>query len=190
MVELASRFYCIAPRFLSNIAYGGYMSGWYNGYSPEQRHAKSQFRKKQQRTGKVFTYPPGPCSMCADPAVDTEPHSEDYSTPYSWEEPAVYSLCRTCHRNKLHKRFSSPYAWKTWQAHIRRGGRSTDLSDPVVITELRRFQKLLEAGAPITLKQLRPRKIDEKPWWEKLTLDPTSLTDPAFGPRPLPDDHM
>jgi hypothetical protein len=161
------------------------MTGWYNGYSKEQRNAKSAARKILTRQGKFGGYPPGPCSICADPDVETEPHSEDYSYPYSWREPAVYSLCRTCHRTKLHKRFSHPLEWTTWKAHVRRGGRSSDLKDPNIVKELKRYKRLHEAGQNPTLDRIRKRRFPRKPWWENVTLEQRSLTDPTFRPRRL-----
>src|SRR6185295_5191989 len=72
----------------------------------------------------------GPCELCGDAEVPVEYHDEDYSLPYLWGPPALFSLCRHCHRDKLHKRFTRPMAWEAFLAHVRRGGYARDLRDP------------------------------------------------------------
>jgi hypothetical protein len=160
------------------------MSGWYNGYSPDQRKAKSKARKRLERNGHFPGYPPGPCSICGDPGKEIEPHSEDYSEPYSWSEPEVYSLCYTCHRIKLHKRFANSVNWQCWKAHIRRGGYSSDLIRQDIANELDAYKQALRRGERFSLRVLRSRAFPKTPWWESLTENEDSLRDPAYMPRP------
>src|SRR3982751_6604015 len=96
-------------------------TGWYNGYDWNERYAKLRALNRRIRAGDSRA-PTGPCQLCNDPEVAVEYHDEDYSQPYLWEPPALYALCRHCHRHKLHKRFSRPYAWRAFLVHVRRGG--------------------------------------------------------------------
>lgn len=156
---------------------------YYNGYSPQERN------RKLRASYKVFpkhSHPfySGACQLCGDPAGKVEPHSEDYSEPYFWDNPAEYALCKTCH-SRLHKRFKSPQAWQAYLAHVRRGGYGSDLkTSPKIAREISKLAKAIQAGAPFPLPPLRPRSLTGDEWWEKLTLDPRSLTDPAARPRP------
>src|SRR5689334_10537327 len=111
------------------------MSGWYNGYDWNERNAKLKELKERLLRGEQAP-PQGPCELCGDPEVPVEYHDEDYSLPYRWTRPALYCLCRTCHRDKLHKRFARQSAWKAFLAHVRRGGYARDLNDEEVKKEV------------------------------------------------------
>lgn len=124
----------------------------------------------------------GPCQMCGDPNVPVEPHDEDYSTPYLWEQPAMYAVCKRCHR-QLHRRFEKPIAWKAYKLHLKRGGWSSDLNDSKIIAQLKSAEQALALGQPAALPSLRPSPAGP-PWWDNLTTDPASLTAAAVRPRP------
>lgn len=111
--------------------------------------------------------------------MDIEPHSEDYSEPFKWNGPYGYYLCRACHRTYLHGRFRNPTLWQAHLAHVRRGGYSSDLRDPVILREVERYRRALKKKeGPPALKGLgRSRLFPERAWWEQLTMDPSSLTD-------------
>ena len=154
----------------------------YNGYGGKERILKAEARRRRRADG-LPAHPKGPCALCGDPTVLLEAHAEDYSLPYCWDPPAEYALCRTCHKNKLHKRFSNPSDWKAWKAHVRRGGYSSDLAKAEVVAELKTYKAALESGAPFTLRRLRPRTVTGSVWWERLRMDSKSLTDPKARPR-------
>ncbi len=155
----------------------------YNGYSGKEREAKLRAHHARKRQG-LPVVPPGPCDICRDPSAPTEPHSEDYSRPYLWDPPAEYPLCRTCHRQQLHKRFAKPDMWEAHKAHVRRGGYASDLEKPEIAAELKEYRAALQRGERISLRQLRPRPSTAAEWWEKLSTDPDTLTSPAARPRP------
>lgn len=122
--------------------------------------------------------------LCNDPEVPVEYHGEDYGEPYLWCPPAVYSLCRHCHRDKLHKRFWRHSAWITYLAHVRRGGYARDLKIPELRREILMYQKALERGETPTLAQLRPYAgAPGTEWFARLSLDEGDLTNPASRPR-------
>jgi hypothetical protein len=157
--------------------------GWYNWFSQSQRDKKWRDHQRRQAKGETFLAH-GKCALCGDPNVDIEPHSEDYSEDsqgrFSWREPAVYYLCRQCHRTHLHKRFSNQLGWKTHLAHVRRGGYSADRRQPSIKRELARYRDALKrAASPPPLKGLgRRRRFSAKPWWERLTMDISSIRGP------------
>ena len=155
----------------------------YNGYTGKEREAK--LRAHHARVKRGFpVHPPGLCSICQDPSAPVEGHSEDYSLPYLWEPPAEYALCRLCHRDRLHKRFLKPDIWAAHKAHVRRGGYSSDVRRPEIVSELAAFRKAWRNGETVALRQLRPRVVPPDAWWERLTTDPSSLTSVAARPRP------
>jgi hypothetical protein len=155
----------------------------YNGYTEQERVAKGKARARLLVGGTIPAHP-SDCMLCGDPDVPVEGHSEDYSKPYRWEPPALYWLCRHCHRDKVHKRFFNPKLWRAFLAHVRRGGYARDLKDPSVAREFAQFRRALDAGRPFTLRPLRARDgLADTEWWDGLTLDPASLADPAFRPR-------
>ena len=104
------------------------VKSWYNGYSPQERDEKYKVLMSLISKGKLSNAK-GPCDLCNDPSVDCEYHDEDYGKPYIWTKPALLSLCRHCHRYKLHKRFNNKTNWFVYLAHIRRGGYATDLKE-------------------------------------------------------------
>jgi hypothetical protein len=161
----------------------GKKMGPYNGYTGRERNEKQAEWHDRVAKG-LPAQPPGPCSICADPTVRLEPHTEDYSKPFLWEPPAEYALCAMCHKNKLHMRFANPVDWKTWKAHVRRGGWSTDLSKPDVKEEIASYRAAVRKGMAPDLKTLRPRALTGTEWWESLSMDRGSLTDLAARPRP------
>lgn len=158
---------------------------WYNGYSPEERSEKFHAFPESKKQGLV---PPRAkaCMICNDPGVPLDLHSEDYSKPYLYDPPAVYALCKSCHRSRLHTRFRSPQAWEAFLAHVRRGGYARDLREnPEVAAEMKAFSAAQKKGEALELKQLRhyPHEIGTE-WFTAVRMDKESLTDPAARPRP------
>jgi len=124
------------------------------------------------------------CQLCGDPDCKVEPHSEDYSEPYLWDNPAEYAVCKRCH-NRLHKRFEQPAAWEAYKRHLRRGGHGSDLESSSVASEVRNVAKVMHAGVTAAeLPRLRDSALTGDEWWEKLSVDSASLTAPAARPRP------
>jgi hypothetical protein len=157
---------------------------WYNGYSARERDYKFKIMKSRIAKGEI---PPasGPCMLCGDPDVAVEYHDEDYGEPFIWGPPAMLSLCRHCHRDKLHKRFWRHAAWQAYLAHVRRGGYARDLKDITINKELMACRAAIERGEKFTMRTLRPYKgIAGEEWFVKLRMDPASLSDPAARPRP------
>lgn len=157
---------------------------WYNGYDGNEREKKFKALKKLVSKGEL---PPsaGPCMLCRDPHVATEYHDEDYSEPYIWGPPALLSLCRHCHRDKLHKRFWRHSSWFAYIAHIRRGGYASDLKDPIIKKQINACRKAIENNLSFSLPLLRPyTQTIGFEWFANLRLDPESLLDPSARPRP------
>src|SRR4051794_26160734 len=100
---------------------------WYNGYSPAERAAKGRARAKYLKRAVDL----GPCAMCGDREVERWLHSEDYSQPYLWKEPAVYVLCDRCHR-RLHARFRNIPAWKAYGEFLLRGWFGREVNSPQI----------------------------------------------------------
>lgn len=159
-------------------------TGWYNGYDWNERNAKLKELKLRIARGEQSPAT-GPCDLCGDPQVPVEYHDEDYSRPYLWGPPALFVLCRNCHRDKLHKRFSKPEAWQAFLAHVRRGGYARDLKAPQIKAELVEYRAAVARGEAATLSQLRPyRHVPGTEWFARLSLDPRAMT--AAGDRPRP----
>ncbi len=154
----------------------------YNGYSGLEREEKLRALHRLKRAGE-FPSPPNACMLCGDPNVVLEPHSEDYSKPFLWTASAMYWLCRHCHRDKLHKRFARPDAWRAFLVHVRCGGYGSDLKVSETKRELDKATKAIAAGKIPTVATLRPRDLEGQQWWERLTLDPLSLCSPQARPR-------
>jgi len=158
---------------------------WYNGYSPEERDYKFKVLKDLIAKGDV---PPtaGPCALCGDPDPKAafEYHDEDYGEPFIWGPPAMFPLCRNCHRDKLHRRFWRHSAWQAFVAHVRRGGYASDLKDPTIKQEVDAYRAAIEKGESPVLPELRPytRVIGEE-WFAHLRMDEASLKDRAARPR-------
>jgi len=156
---------------------------WYNGYSPTERNRKLRASYKVY-PNRTHPYYHGPRQLCGDPGCPVEPHSEDYSEPYQWENPAEYAVCQTCHR-RLHNRFKAPHAWTAYKMHLRRGGYGSDQRTEAIARELSKLAKALEAGKPFPLSPLsREKVLTGREWWELLSVDPQTLTDPGARPRP------
>lgn len=152
---------------------------WYNGYSPSERDKKFKELKKLIADG-VLPPASGPCALCGDPDIPVEYHSEDYGEPYLWEPPAMYCLCRSCHRYKLHRRFWQQSLWLSFIAHVRRGGYSRDLKSPDIKHEVNCYRFAKVNGKKFNLKILRPyRHVVGEEWFANLTLEPSSLTSPS-----------
>ena len=146
---------------------------WYNGYSPAERLSKLDEQHRLFGNGRLPPWSP-PCQMCSDPTANVAPHDEDYSRPYRWTPPATYALCAICHR-QLHLRFARPLAWAAYKAHLRRGGYGSDLPNRAVDRELTALITALRAGRPFGLEPMR-KSQPAGMWWDRLTLDPASLT--------------
>src|SRR5690242_7963970 len=140
----------------------------YNGYDSRERSAKYAVLKKGLADGSIETYS-GPCMLCGDPKAEVEPHSEDYSKPYRWTPPAMYWLCRYCHRTQLHGRFRYPDRWQAYKDHVRRGGYASDLtSNPEIKREFDRYRKAIGTAAAQPLRHLRKRDLRGQKWWDRL----------------------
>lgn len=145
----------------------------YNGYTPQERNRKQRWFHKLFPNGS-HPYCKGPCHMCGDPNSPVAPHSEDYSEPYLWYQPAEYAVCHRCHQ-RLHNRFGAPCDWEAYKRHLRRGGYGADLRTPFIRRQVTQLAKALEAGGAFDLESLRPSPPPDI-WWESLTTDPASLT--------------
>ena len=145
---------------------------WYNGYSPQERNRKLRALHKAF-PNYSHAYYSGSCHMCGDPNSPVAPHSEDYSEPFLWDQPAEYAVCNTCH-GRIHKRFASPFNWEAYKRHLRRGGYGSDLKSPPIARLISRLAQSLEEGSGFSLDSLRPSPPADI-WWETLTTDPKSL---------------
>jgi hypothetical protein len=156
---------------------------YYNGYSPKERE------KKRRASYKIYPnhshpYYKGPCHVCGDPNSPVEPHSEDYSEPYLWERPAEYAVCKTCH-SRLHKRFKNPHAWAAYKIHLRHGGYGSDLKIGIMAKKITELGSAVKAGlVPPSIQFIRQKSLTETEWWEKLSVEMRTLTDPTARPRP------
>jgi len=158
--------------------------GWYNGYTWKEREAKLKALKNRISKGDHLL-PHPPCDLCGDPNVFVEYHDEDYSQPYIWGPPAVFVLCRSCHRDKIHKRFLRPSTWFAFLAHVRRGGYSSDLKNPAIKKEVLNYQAAIDRGEQASLMLLRPYKKEIfKEWFAVLSVDLKTLTSSSARPRP------
>jgi hypothetical protein len=160
----------------------------YNGYSWSERMAKFKEMRLRIDAGELAS-PVGPCRLCGDPgsaAVEFEYHDKDYSFEYRWSEPAAYTLCRDCHLNRLHQRFSRSQAWLIFLEHVRRGGYAREMNEPLVKTELAGYRNAIRSGNPLPdLRVLRPYTHSRgNEWFAKLTLDRTTINDSRSRPRP------
>lgn len=132
--------------------------GAYNGFTGKQR--EQHYRElKRLLAFKLLAPPIGPCDLCGDPG-SSEPtafeyHTEDYSLPVKFGAPAMYCLCRICHRDKLHKRFRNNADWFVFMAHVRRGGYAREINLLPVRNELKKFRKSIGSGSLMQLVELR-----------------------------------
>jgi len=146
----------------------------YNGYSPAERAAKGRARAQALASGLT----PGACAMCGDGESKRWLHSEDYSRPYLWTEPAVYSLCDRCHR-RVHLRFRNPGAWHAYGEFLSRGWFGREV-------EGRQIAAFLRAKDSYVWPPRRRRNLraGSDAWWAQLTLNPESRCAPWARPRP------
>ena len=159
---------------------------WYNGYSPKERDVKFNELKRLIARG-MFPAASGPCMLCNDDRINVEYHCEDYGKPFLWTPPAMLSLCRHCHRDRLHKRFAQPSIWHAYVEHVRRGGYARDLKRPAISLEFRAFRAALQSGTPFTLRPLRPyAQVRDNEWFANLRMDPESRSDRSARPSRFP----
>ena len=143
---------------------------WYNGYNPRERSAMDR-----------APYPPSarqpPCAMCGDPQpIQMQTHAEDYSTPYRWEPPSTYPVCRRCH-SRLHSRFISPANWGSFLNFLRRGYYAREVSS----VDLGRLARLGDGYTwPVLTHEPPVRPGKSAFWWESLTLDVASRESASF----------
>ena len=157
---------------------------FYNGYSWDERETKFDEMNRQLES-RELPAPAGPCALCGDPNVGVKYHDEDYSVPYLWTEPAAYALCEHCHFHKVHKRFAHPEMWRTFLAHVSRGGYASDLKDTSIKAELAAYRHAIKKGQAFELRRLRPyRQSDGDEWFARLTMDRLRMMDRAARPRP------
>lgn len=161
-------------------------TGWYNGYSWKERLAKLRVLNRRLARGEIAVAAP-PCQLCGDPEPKSvEYHDEDYSKEYLWESPALYILCRNCHRTQLHKRFARPNAWKAFVAHVLRGGYARDLAVSAVKREVHAYE--LALGSLVMPEPLPDIPGRAKPtsgaWFESLSIDPVQASPHGKRPRP------
>jgi hypothetical protein len=154
------------------------MTDSYNGFSWNVRMAKYRDMQRALSSGTLKALK-GPCRLCGDPGGPTtdvtfEYHDEDYGTPYSWDEPAAYVVCRSCHIYRIHQRFARPESWRAYLAHVARGGYARDMREPEVKQELAAFRAASKSGN--VLPQLRSRnggrRAIEGEWFFGLSLRP------------------
>ena len=145
--------------------------GWYRGYSPKERAAKGRHRAALVKAGTI-PFVNGPCSICGSSGDVLVPHGEDYSSnPYLFVPPAEYVVCRAAHA-QIHLRFRHPECWRAFLEHVRRGGRCAEW-----------MRAAPSEGAEHGGRCLPPA-TRSRGWWEELSTDPRSLTDPKARPRP------
>ncbi len=160
----------------------------YNGFSGKERLAKFEAMKLRIASGELAPAT-GPCAICGDSDIATsfEYHDEDYSVPYVWTPPAMYSVCGHCH-GKLHRRFEvkgqSWTLWPAYLAHVRRGGHGRDWKTPEVDSEIKRYRGALAAGTTLpTLSTLNGgfrNGVFEDAWFSKLkAAEPHTTSLPA-----------
>lgn len=160
------------------------MGNPYNGYTWQQRGRIAPYYR--ELTGKNAPFENGEtCSMCGDPdRPPSEWHSEDYSEPFSFEAPASYPLCKSCH-SRLHKRFKAPPGeWEVFCLHLEAGGYGREFTTMRTVRERDSLARQIIAGSPVRLPRVREREPGPY-WWRTLTLDPESLEAPWARPRPL-----
>lgn len=155
----------------------------YNGYSGKERDEKEAERARLLKSGELQMRHTE-CELCGDPDTPTIPHVEDYSKPYQWEPPAEYMVCETCEKDMLQKRFRNKDRWESFKAHVRRGGYARELQDSATNKEFLDYREARERGEKPTLRKLRDRAVTGSEWWEKLSIDSATLTDPKSRPRP------
>jgi hypothetical protein len=155
----------------------------YNGYSPQERARKVRAVFNAMLDDQIGE-PWPPCALCGDPWVTCDFHSEDYSQPYRFRPPAMYSVFTSCH-SRLHSRFSRPDRWEAFKAHIRRGGYASDLHDPKIAREWNSYVRERSRGRKVKLSNLRRyRSRAGSEWWARLSVDPRTLRARSARRRP------
>jgi hypothetical protein len=155
----------------------------YNGYSWKQREALLRAFKRACLEGMIPRQ--GPCEMCGDPDRSTDLHSEDYSEPHSFQPPESYLICKACHL-RLHKRFNERReSWLLFLSHLGAGGYGSEFTKLHSLAQRRLWLAALAAGEVVNLPSIRSRDAIADTWWERLTLDPVSLTAAWARPRPF-----
>ena len=92
------RMVLIEPRVSSALG----QPGEYNGFTSTERNRTARLSKRLIQLG--ATQRSQTCDICESRAEDE--HAEDYYDLSRW-----IGLCRSCHRNALHKRFANPARW-------------------------------------------------------------------------------
>lgn len=143
----------------------------YNGFT-----AKERARFLDPGVTKTTVPAHGPCAICLDPRAPVVYHSEDYSWPPTWVPPATHAVCKSCH-NRIHARFSRPWRWEAYKAHVRRGGYGSEVGtrsgSPKLCRELTTLQEALAKGRPVPeMRTLRERPESSHEWWEHLAATP------------------
>lgn len=142
---------------------------WYNGFSPQQRSAKSRARRNGEAP--YTNWKGQACSMCGDasPEAKVKGHSESYAKPYGWYEPDLYTVCQSCHK-RLHNRFKNPARWRAYLEFIRRGWYGREVGG--------KLDRLLRQGAryPWPPPRRENSRFKTDPWWERLSVDPKVIS--------------
>ena len=157
----------------------------YNGYKGADRQRKYDEYKRLRAEGKSVPALP-PCQLCGDNDKNLliEPHSEDYSKPYIWTPPAEYMVCKRCH-GWIHKRFNKPDDWLDFKSHVKRGGYAWEFTNKEGATERKAAAEARKKGLTYKWEPIKGRAIRSgELWWERLTMDPASLTAQWARPRP------
>jgi hypothetical protein len=78
-------------------------AGEYNGFTAAERTRTAALSKRLVARG--ATHRAATCDVC-NGTSNVDEHAENYYDLCSW-----IGLCRSCHRNLLHKRFARPERW-------------------------------------------------------------------------------
>jgi len=163
------------------------MGNWYNGYSWQQREALLKEKHRLEKRGDTerlsYFASEHPCEICLEPG-QKQFHSEDYSTPYLLRPPATFAVCRACH-SRLHKRFDAPLDWQLYVQHVSNGGYGREYTALYNQAIRKHWTSQLAGGLTPTLRDIRPRTLNGKEWWQHLSLDRESLHASWARPRPL-----
>lgn len=121
--------------------------GWYNGWSPKERHAVTPLQYDAIRSGALRR--PTICSICGCTggrnwrALDAVWfHNERYDLPLE-----VYHICCACHRT-LHQRFDAPHPWLMLIERYGRNGSGFELLSLDPQSQFRPFEDTYPAGLP------------------------------------------
>lgn len=163
------------------------MQSFYNGYSWPQREAIHHEQRRLESLGELgalsYIREKRPCDICADPQRNAW-HAEDYSQPFLFTPPAVFTVCMICHQ-RLHKRFAAPHEWNVFLAHVRCGGYGREFTALYSQEQRREWVLRSQDGRAPVLREIRARSGNGAEWWEHLSMDPDSLVAAWARPRPL-----